>query len=207
MNNRLIPISLFILLLVGGLFVWYKKQSVMPPVVESVTEVISESAPISEPETPIDTSDWQTYRNDKYGFEFRYPGTFRLDERSDLECINTLNCVAFKIFFFDNIQPTVNFWIEVYNEKGMNSNQRVGVKYKNNQLATRTNSRGVRLYGPSPFYHGEEIPASYRETYAENKDVVFLWNEMYSVPDAMREQEKINQAFFLEIVDTFRFLP
>ena len=32
----------------------------------------------------IDTSDWKTYRNEEYGFEFRYPGNWRISyDKSD----------------------------------------------------------------------------------------------------------------------------
>lgn len=77
MNNRLILISLLVPLLVGGLFVWYKKQSGMSPLVEPT---VVESVSITT-EEPIDISDWKTYRNEKYGYSMKYPSNWYVDTR------------------------------------------------------------------------------------------------------------------------------
>lgn len=74
MPQRLI-LALFLTLLLivgGGVYFWQLEQAHAPGI-EPVEEVTSESIPTVEPETPIDTSDWKTYRNEKYGFEFKYP--------------------------------------------------------------------------------------------------------------------------------------
>jgi hypothetical protein len=38
-------------------------------------------------ETALDTADWKTYRNEEYGFEFRYPKDYTID-KSNVKSIN-----------------------------------------------------------------------------------------------------------------------
>lgn len=63
-----------VIIAVGGIFLL---RPISPPVPERVLviEQTQEQA-VSNEQSTIDTSNWQTYRNEEFGFEFQYPKGF-----------------------------------------------------------------------------------------------------------------------------------
>lgn len=73
MSKRLlILLTLGLVIGLGAFVVWQKQRAVVPATTEPVVTPEPAPAPVS-PETPIDTSNWKTYRNEEYGFEFKLP--------------------------------------------------------------------------------------------------------------------------------------
>ena len=56
---------------------------------EVSTQPEETTSPPKEPTTtePVDISDWKTYRNEKYGYEIKYPPDFVLKEIEDSDLI------------------------------------------------------------------------------------------------------------------------
>ncbi len=80
-NIIILTLSVIALILVGGVLVWQvgKVKQALPEIGETKKPEVSapatpegEKPEVTEPET-IDTSDWKVYRNEEYGFEFKYP--------------------------------------------------------------------------------------------------------------------------------------
>lgn len=73
MSHKSLLLTFVALLLIGGgFFFWQRTHPAIAPVSPPVvTEPTVESAKPTD--TPIDTSDWQTYRNEELGIEFKYP--------------------------------------------------------------------------------------------------------------------------------------
>lgn len=72
------------IILVIVLYVIYEKEKKTP--ISLIPTPTFSSAPLFTPSpTPviapkIDTSNWKIYRNDKYGYEFKYPSNFYIEE-------------------------------------------------------------------------------------------------------------------------------
>ncbi len=59
--SSILGIIIVLIIVAGGIYWFSQDQSATPAPADSVT---------------LDTSEWQTYRNEEYGFEFEYPQTY-----------------------------------------------------------------------------------------------------------------------------------
>ncbi len=76
-TSRKLVVSLIIIAVVGGYFVLAKYENWLP--FRMVVAPTATSTP--------DTTGWKTYRNEKYGFEFKYPRDYLLNDSTSTEGI------------------------------------------------------------------------------------------------------------------------
>ena len=122
--------NLWIYLLIGlvvaggafGFYIWQKGGlfPVLPlPTVSSTPTVDSTSSPQA---TPDPTADWQTYRNDEYGFEVKYPEGWELNEPTNATglVVSFLDPETKKGIEKGRIYPSydlsISFWPTINNE-------------------------------------------------------------------------------------------
>jgi len=74
-------IIIAVLVLGGGYWAWQKENNKIPHPITNTDEQVDTVNNINiEPPVPstpsVDMANWKTYRNDKYGFEFKYPSSW-----------------------------------------------------------------------------------------------------------------------------------
>jgi len=128
-----IVIAVVILVVAGGWF-WYgeKQKPVREPVVQNGAEQVDDNQPvldagseINNQQSEIDMSDWQTYRNEEYGFEVRYPEGWEMkEENNKLSFIDPDNYEDFykwtemEIGFWDNVDSLEEKILEPFKKYG-----------------------------------------------------------------------------------------
>ena len=72
------------------------------------------------PDNTLDTSDWETYRNEEFGFEVRYPRDWDISVRSAKEIREENSSVDYSdtligVVLFDTNEPYSSFYVWAYN--------------------------------------------------------------------------------------------
>ena len=109
-------ITVIILALIGGGTLWYLKTQKQEPVNNNEPVVNNEGEENGDVGEEIDTSDWLTYRNEEYGFEFKYLEVCTI---RDLQSANMRypkgRVIACNSLVVDNVNKknnNIDIWIE-----------------------------------------------------------------------------------------------
>jgi len=178
----------------------------------------SPAEPIEEPKAEIpqgETADWQTYRNEEYGFEFKYPVEGYSIEENELgvSVINEKEAEEKNTYYEDcdknhimcpPFPLTLSITIKIYqNEQNLSENE--WIKYNDlrpneSKECTINNIKGYCTLegtygGASPYFYKLH---KYKKQIIEFSNINWPWNEngIYFRDDIIKNQ----------ILSTFRFI-
>ena len=164
----------------------------------------------------IDTSSWKTYRNDKYGFEFKYPNDWVLNEgrTSSMLYVSFSSPDYNQSFEYrggDFPQRVITKGGELYlnidSLAGMEPYDFQKLKNELQRMERVATANEIKIGGEGAIYH----------TRSNSKDssdahVHFLRQNDYSLAfifgiSSASSEKKIHQNIFDQVLRTFRFLP
>lgn len=174
-NKKWLPVLLILAALVGGYFVLVKYQS-WRPFKEDITS-------------------WQTYRNEEFGFEFKYPSNWGIKDSTEYN--NGLPDFDFDLLVCDEIPCTGgvgfggNIKVRLMGYKNINiSDQELIDKFTNQGPI----QKGKKSFGILSF--NEYVFSGFKWEITENKEVkVILEKKNYTRED-----------LFNQILSTFKFI-
>lgn len=95
----IVALVLLVLVIIAGLWLWQNKSAdevtPEPPPIETTPEPVVEADPMAN---------WQTYRNEEYGFEFKYPGGYVSNDQTSRD--------SFTIIFPEPVFEELRFAVD-----------------------------------------------------------------------------------------------
>ncbi len=194
--NDIVVMSLSVLLLISvfiaGFFA-YKTQSL----VKEITKLKSIPTPIATvTPSPDPTANWKTYKNNDYGFTFKYPNTTKVDEEylSDSVSKFTKNKRPLMLYVRDlsnksliYIDPELPLTTGIVKERGTKILGLTNVDYEKYENTTHFSNFG-----------NKNLPLFSIDTYTSNQEIdmilstfKFIEPEASSEPVACTEEAKI----------------
>ncbi len=193
MEIKKISILLFSILIItiGGFLVWENNQNIEISKIEQAE--IQEQ--IQNKEEKIDTSSWKTYKNEKYGFEVKYPQDWEYDLIDGVTFGDKKNCERDKID---------EYWCESYisfikSEKNPRVNNE---KSKKDVAINVLNVKSIVYNTKNKLTNGSTYDEYY---FIDNRDSNYEWLIVLKYYDNEKEKQlEIN--ILKEILKTFKLL-
>ncbi|MEK7510506.1 MAG: hypothetical protein AAB567_03070 [Patescibacteria group bacterium] len=202
-NWKLIGITVVLALVLGGVLISWQMQPAAP-MQQTPPPPVSTPSPqpqaINNQQSTIDMSDWQTYRNDEFGFEFQYPKEFAESQ----DCKARMSKVQKNVVDIGNRTD-----VSVVGSKGLNLEDFVAADFILESLFDIHRSEQIV---------GEEkaITISYRVegtgrfgtvTYVKHADKIYRFDYLAGVDCSVAYATDMSELDVLnQILSTFRFV-
>jgi hypothetical protein len=172
MNKKTIILIIIIIIVVGAGVLWCASNYIKPSIVDN-----GKNNEVGE----IDTSGWQTYKNEEYGFEVKYPEGWTAEKKEKIKMGTSTDYVII-------INPENNSYLNI--EKAYSEE----VSFNNTTFQQLDN---IYISGQKTYtaYLEESLSVYYKYFVKMNKESYFI----YFVP------KNNDKDIFYEIIKTIRF--
>lgn len=162
-NYRLILLVVLLIILTGVL--GYQLGKNAKPETSTITQPIITKSPTAVP-TVDQTTDWKTYKNEEYKFEFKYPGHFTPKVADECES-GAANCSEWRtVNIKTNEYGNCGFFLQFYKtEENLSVRNWIDQEISKAKLKEQKEGSGPNPVPDSKDVVIEQIPGLYNETY------------------------------------------